>query len=162
MLCKLHCMVLPIHQNVVYHWSRDLWSAYQAMYDSHFSHCRELLDITRSVIITTGSSVQLASMWNSVLPQSENPSKDLALLIQYPQLLSYYHMVCCCVIWAGPTHFGCSYEYSGIWRILEFELDFCALTVAHFRIHVENIQMICKTLGEPPLQMTNLARKRTK
>jgi len=34
---------------------------------------------------------------------------------------------------------------------------FCALIFAHFRIPVENIQLICKILCEVPLQMTNLA-----
>jgi hypothetical protein len=49
-----------------------------------------------------------------------------------------------------------------IWQILEFQLHFCALIVAHFRIHVENIQIIFKNVCEPPLQMTNLAWQRTK
>jgi len=44
----------------------------------------------------------------------------------------------------------------GIWAGL------CALIIAHFHRHVENIQMIHKTLCEPPLQMINMAWQRTK
>jgi hypothetical protein len=71
-------------------------------------------------------------------------------------------MVCCCEIKACPTHFGCSYKHREIWGILEFELHFCALIVAHLRNHVEYIPIVRKKLSEPPFQMTNLAWQRTK
>jgi hypothetical protein len=51
-------MVLTILQNAVYHRRRDVWSVHQTMHDSHLSHSRELVQITRSIIITIGSSVQ--------------------------------------------------------------------------------------------------------
>ena len=38
---------------------------------------------------------------------------------------------------------------------MEFELHFCVLIVAHFCIPVENLQMVYKTLCEPPLKMMN-------
>jgi len=95
------------------------------------------------------------------MPQSDKPCKGLALLIQYPELLSNYCMVCCCESLAHPPHFGCSYECRGIWRIVEKVLHFYALFVAHFCVQVQNIQMIRKELCKPPLQITNLARKRT-
>jgi len=58
LLCKLlHIVYLPLY-NPVYPWSHDVRSAHQAMQDSHLCHSRELVQITRSVIITTWSSVQ--------------------------------------------------------------------------------------------------------
>jgi len=97
-----------------------------------------------------------------VLPQSDNPCKCLPLLIQHPQLLSYYRLVSCCEIEVCPTHFGCSYEHIEIWWILEFKLHFCALIIAHFCIHVENIQMIRKKLCAQPHWIANLTWQRTK
>jgi len=58
LLCKPLRMVLMALQNPVYHRRRDVWSVHQTMQDSHLSHSRELLEITCSVIITIGSSVQ--------------------------------------------------------------------------------------------------------
>jgi len=83
------------------------------------------------------------------LPQSDNSCKHLLLLIQYPELLSCYCMVCSCEIEAYPTNFRCSYKHGGIWRILEFELYFCAFIITHFRKHVEYIQVILKMISEP-------------
>ena len=137
-------------------------SAHQAMQDSHVSHCREQVEITRSIIISAGSSVHLPCVWSSVLPQSDNRSKGQGLSIHYPELLSYYRMVCSCESQACPTHFGCSCKYRGIWQILELELHFCVLIIAHSCIYVGNIQMIRKILCEPPLQMTTLSCQRTK
>jgi len=162
MLLKLFHLVLPKLQAAVDPRSRDVWSAHQAMQDSHLCDSRDLGQFTRSGIITTASSVQLPFVWDSVLPQPDNPCNGLALLIQYPELQSYYCMVCCCEIWACLTHFGCSYKHRGIWWMLEFELHFCALFIAHFHIHLENIQMIPNKVCEPPLQMRNLAWQRTK
>ena len=70
-------------------------------------------------------------------------------------------MVCSCRSWDCPTHFGYHYEYRWISWILEFVQHFCSFIIAYFCIHVEYIRMIRKILGQPPLQMTNLARKRT-
>jgi len=95
MLLRMVCATL---QNLVYHRSRDVWAAYQAMQDSHLCPSRELVEITCSVIMTTWSSVQYPGVWNTVLPQSDNSCKCLPLLIQYPELLNYYRMVCCCEI----------------------------------------------------------------
>jgi len=161
-LGKLLRIVVLTLQNAEYHRSCDVWSAHQAMQDSYLNHSRELVEITRSVIITTGSSFQSQCVRDSVLPELDNLCKGLALLIQYPELLSHYHMVCCCEIEARPTHFGCSFKHRGICWILEFKLYFCVLIIAHFSTHVEYIQMIPKKLCEPPLQMTNLACQRTK
>jgi hypothetical protein len=83
-------------------------------------------------------------VWNCVFPQADNPCKCLPVLIQYPEPLSFYRLVCCCEIYACPTHFGCSNEDRGIWRILELELHFCPIIIAHFWIQIENIQMIHK------------------
>jgi hypothetical protein len=155
-------MVFITLQTRVPHQSREAQSAPQAMQYIYLCYCTELEKITHSAIITTWSSVQWPGVWNSVLPKSDNPCNCLALFIHYAELLSYYCMVCCCGIDACPTHSGCCYEYRGIWQILEFELHFCVLILANFCIHVEHIQMICKNLCEPPLQLTNLAWQRTK
>jgi len=58
MLRKLLCMVFATLENLVDHRSRDVRSAHQAMQDSHLSHSWQLVEVTGSVIITTGSSVQ--------------------------------------------------------------------------------------------------------
>jgi len=162
MLCKPLCMVLLTLQNPIYHCLCDVQTAHHPMQDSHFSHCRELVGITRTVIISIQFSVQYPCVSNSVLPQSHNLCKYLALLFQYPELLGYYCMVCCCGIEVCPTQFGCSNKHRGIWQILEFELYYCALIIAHLCIHAENIQRICKEFFEPPLQMMNLACQRAK
>jgi len=57
-LCKPLRMVLTTLQNPVYHRRRDVRSVHQTMQNSHLSHSRELVEITRSIIITIGSSVQ--------------------------------------------------------------------------------------------------------
>ena len=162
MLCNMLCMVLSTLHNAVSHRRHDVWSVHPTMQAFHLRYSRELAEITRSVIITIWSSVRQPWVWNSVLPQSDYLCKCLELLIQYAELPSTYCMVCCCEIWACPTHSGCSYKHRGIWRILEFELHFWALIDAHFCIHVDNIQIIRKKLCEPALEMTNLAWHRTK
>jgi hypothetical protein len=58
MLRKLLCMVLPTPQNPDYHCRHDVRSVHRTMQDPHLSHSRELMEITRSVIITIGSSAQ--------------------------------------------------------------------------------------------------------
>jgi len=161
MLRKPLHIVLMIIQNPVYHRRHHVQSAHQTMQNSHLSHSRELVEITRSVVVTIGTSVQSPCVWKSVLPKSETLGKYLMLLIQYPELLSYYRMVCCGEIQVCSTHFGSSYKYRGILQIMEFELHFCGLIVAHFCIYVENIQRIGQKLCEPLLQMTNLAWQRT-
>jgi len=155
-------MILTNLQHLVNHPGHDVWLAYQVMQDSHFWNTRELLGITRSIIITTGSSVQYPSMCKSILPQPDCQCQYPAWLIQYSEHLCYYCIVCCSQSDAWPTHFICIYEYGGIWWIMKLEHHFCALIVVHFHIHVENIHIICKKHPEPPLQMMTLASQRTK
>jgi len=72
MLRKLLRVVLLTLQSAVYHWSHDVQSAHQVTQDSPLCHSRELVEITHSDIITTGSSVQSPCVWDSVLPESDN------------------------------------------------------------------------------------------
>jgi hypothetical protein len=58
MLCKLLEWVLLTLQNTLLHWHCDVQVAHQIMEDSHLSHSRERVEITCSVINTTGSSIQ--------------------------------------------------------------------------------------------------------
>jgi len=146
-LCQHIGMVLTRLLNLVNHRRRDLWSTHHAVHDSHLGHSREYVEITCVVIVATRTRIQSPCVWNSVLPQPDNSCKCLPLLIQYPELLSYYCMVCCCEIYACPAHFGCRYESRGISWILEFQLHFRAFIIAHFCIHVEYIHMIRKVLG---------------
>jgi len=155
-------MVLKTPQKPVCHRCHDVQSAHQIRNDSHLTHCRELVEITGSVIITIGSTVQYPWVWNSALPQSDNPCKYLLLFIQYPQIQSYYRIIYFCEIETCPAQFGCSCKPRGIWVISEFELHFCTLIVAHFCIHADNIRMMCKTVCEPPLQLMNLDWQRRK
>jgi hypothetical protein len=132
------------------------------MQDSHLSHSGELAEITHSVIIIIGSSVQYPCGWNSVLSKSDNSCKCLPLLIQHPEHLRYFLMICCCEIKPSPAHIGRSYEHRGYCRILEFQLHFCALIIARFCIDVEIIRKIRNKLWEPPHLMTNLVWQKTK
>jgi len=153
-------MILRPPQNLVHHREHNVWWADPAIQDSHLWHSRDLVEITWSDIIITEVSIQLQYVLNSILPQPDNPCKCLALLIQYPDLLFDYRITRY-KIYPCPTHCGCSYEHRGIWQILEYELHICALIIAHFSIHVENTQMVCKKLHEPPSQMTDFTKQRT-
>jgi len=149
-------IVLVTLKNLVYHHRQNVLLVHQAIEDSHWSNSRELVDITSSIIITIRSRVPYLCVWNSVLPQLGNPCKCLALRILYAQFLSDYCMVCSCEIELCPTDFGCSYKHRGICQILEFDLHFCVLIVAHFCKHEENIQIVRKTLCEQTISSDEL------
>ena len=57
-LCQPLCMVLSSIQNVVYHRRRDVQSTHHAMQDSHLRNFRELVEITRVVIVPTRTCIQ--------------------------------------------------------------------------------------------------------
>jgi len=57
-------------------------------------------------------------MWNSVLPQWNNLCICLAVVIQSPQLPSYFGMGWYSENEAYSTHFGCSFKHRGIWLVL--------------------------------------------
>ena len=57
-LCQQLCMVLTTLQNPENHRHPDVWSTHQAMQDSHLGHSRELMEITRAVIIATRTHIR--------------------------------------------------------------------------------------------------------
>jgi hypothetical protein len=86
-------MVLLTLKKAEYHCCRDVRLVHQTMQDSQLSHSRELVEITRSVIITIGADVQYPCGWSSVLPQSDNLCNGLPMLIQRAESLSYYRII---------------------------------------------------------------------